>query len=93
MTMNMEHQGHEHSEDDVKICEECIEVMRASAEKCRSLIERSNSSMCKGGLSTSAYVCDGIVKSMEKCIEGMTKNQGDHVAQKKSFNEESKSLM
>ncbi len=93
MTANMEHQEHEHSQDDVKICEECIEVMRASAEKCRSLIERSNSSMCKGGLSTSAYVCDGIVKSMEKCIEGMTKTQSNQVAYKKSSSEESKSLM
>ena len=92
MTANMEHQGHEHSEGDVKICEECIEVMKASAEKCRSLIEQSTSSMCKGGLSTSAYVCEGIAKSMEKCIEMMTENHGDHVA-KKSFNETSKSLM
>ncbi|OYZ23572.1 MAG: hypothetical protein B7Y39_04510 [Bdellovibrio sp. 28-41-41] len=93
MTTNMEHQGHEPSDGDVKICEECIEVMKASAEKCRSLIERSSSSMCKGGLSTSAYVCEGIVKSMEKCIEAMTKNQGDQVAYKKSSKEESKSLM
>ncbi len=75
----MEHQGHEHSEGDVKICEECIEVMIAAAEKCRSLVERSNSSMCKGGLSTSAYVCEGIAKSMEKCIEAMTNNRVDHV--------------
>lgn len=93
MTMNMEHQEHEHSEDDVKICEECIELMNTAAAKCRSLIEQSNSSMCKGGLSTSAFVCEGIVKSMEKCIEAMTKNEVDQVAQKKSFNEESKSLM
>ncbi len=93
MTANMEQQTHEHSEGDVKICEECIEVMRASAEKCRSLIERSNSSMCKGGLSTSAYVCEGIVKSMEKCIEGMTKNQSNQVAYKKSSSEETKQLM
>ena len=93
MTTFMEHQGQEHSEGDVKICEEFIELMNTSAEKCRSLIERSNSSMCKGGLSTSAFVCDGIIKSMEQCIEAMTKNQGDQVAQKKYLNVESKSLM
>lgn len=77
---NIETQKHEHSEGDVKICEECVELMKTSAEKCRSLSERSASPMCKGGLSTAAFVCEGVVKSMEKCIEAMSTKRSERVA-------------
>lgn len=93
MTTNMEPQKPEHSEGDVKICQECLELMTNSAQKCRSLSERTTTAMCKGGLSTAAFVCEALAKSMEKCIEVMAKNHCEHAGQSKSSSQESRPLM
>ena len=92
-TAKMQSEEHEHSENDVELCKECAELMKTAAEKCRSLSDQSTSPMCKGGLSTAAFVCEGLAKSMEKCIEAMTKNRGERAESRKSSTEESKSLM
>lgn len=91
MATNNELPKHEHSDGDVKICQECLDLMKSSAEKCRSLSEQSSTSMCKGGLSTAAFVCEGLAKSMEKCIEIMTKNH--RAGQSKPISPESRPLM
>jgi hypothetical protein len=86
-------QSYDHIGGDLKICQECLSLMKTSADKCRSMSERSTSAMCKGGLSTAAFVCEGIANSMEKCIEMMTKSHSENVDKIKSGSPESRPLM
>ncbi len=67
-----------HSAQDHKICEECSEWMRKSADMCRAWRERSESAVCKGGLATAAFVCDSLALSMETCMEMMNKREQMH---------------
>jgi hypothetical protein len=62
---------HYHSQNDIQICTDCITLMRSAAEKCREWSEDSTSSVCKGGLGTSAFVCDSLARSMEACMQLM----------------------
>jgi ribosomal protein L40E len=63
--------SHQQSSKDVQICNDCIALMRSAAEKCRSWREESTSQACKGGLGTSAFVCDSLASSMEACMKLM----------------------
>ena len=69
------HALHVHAAQDQNICKECSDWMRKSAEKCRSWREKSESSVCKGGLATAAFVCDSLALSMEKCIEMLNQKE------------------
>lgn len=63
--------NHHHSQNDIQICNDCITLMRSTAEKCREWSEESTSPVCKGGLGTSAFVCDSLASSMEACMRLM----------------------
>ena len=58
---------------DIEICTECISLMKTTAEKCRSWSKESESAICRGGLATSAFVCEGIARSMEECMSQIKK--------------------
>ena len=64
----------EASERDIEICTECISLMKTTAEKCRSWSKESESAICRGGLATSAFVCEGIARSMEECMSQIKKD-------------------
>lgn len=64
---------HDHSAQDLQICDECSALMRKSAEQCRSWREKTESAVCKGGFATAAFVCDSLAVSMEKCREMVAK--------------------
>jgi len=64
----------EHSQRDIEICAECVDLMRKTAEKCRAWSKELHSAICKGGLSTSAFVCDSIARSMQECMDAMKKH-------------------
>lgn len=64
---------HSHTDRDSEICSECIDWMKKSADKCRAWSKESSSAICKGGLSTSAFVCDSIASSMDACMTEMKK--------------------
>jgi hypothetical protein len=68
---NPSQHSHQHSHNDIQICTDCIGLMRSTAEKCREWSEESTSSVCKGGLGTSAFVCDSLASSMEACMKLM----------------------
>lgn len=61
---------------DIEICAECTALLKAAADKCRAWSKESQTSMCKGGLATAAFVCDGIARSMEECMSHM--KEGHH---------------
>jgi hypothetical protein len=63
--------NHHNSQNDIQICADCITLMRSTAEKCREWSEESTSLGCKGGLGTSAFVCDSLASSMEACMHLM----------------------
>jgi hypothetical protein len=63
--------SHHHSQNNIQICNDCITLMRSAAEKCREWSEESTSLVCKGGLGTSAFVCDSLASSMEACMHHM----------------------
>jgi hypothetical protein len=68
---NPSQQKHPHSKNDIQICNDCIALMRRVAKQCRDWSGESTSSACKGGLGTSAFVCDSLASSMEACLQLM----------------------
>ena len=71
-----QHTSH-HSKNDIQICNDCITLMRSTAKKCREWSEESTSPTCKGGLGTSAFVCDSLASSMETCMNLMGANTNE----------------
>ncbi len=65
---------HDHSQQDIDICTSCIELMKETAESCRTWSKQTTSQICRGGLSTSAFVCDSLASSMKNCMERMNKH-------------------
>ena len=70
---NTQTQEHNHTQKDSELCSECIDWMKETADKCRAWSKESSSSICKGGFSTSAFVCDSIASSMDACMAEMKK--------------------
>jgi hypothetical protein len=75
-----QHEMNEHSQRDIQICTDFSKEIRKTAEKCRSWSAESSSSICKGGLATSAFVCDSLASSMESCMGLMGAKQGEAAA-------------
>jgi hypothetical protein len=65
----------QHLKNDVQICSQYIALMKSTAERCRGWREESTSPLCKGGLATSAFVCDSLASSMEACMDLMGANK------------------
>jgi hypothetical protein len=72
------------SSHDIKICNECVELMRQTSEKCRIWSKETNSSVCKGSFATTAFVCDSLASSMEACMKLMRTNSSENMVEKKS---------
>ncbi len=61
------------SKRDIEICTECTDLLRTAAEKCRAWSKESQTALCKGGLATAAFVCEGIARSMDECMGHLKK--------------------
>lgn len=58
---------------DIEICTECTSLMKTAAEKCLTWSKESQTALCKGGLATASFVCEGIARSMEECMGHLKK--------------------
>lgn len=56
-------------DQDIRNCNEALDVVRKCVDHCRSLAEKSQSIACKSTLFCVAFCCEGSVKAIEKCIE------------------------